>query len=609
MTNNLKASLLFICSVILVTLIWDYVEFPFDKASLLTKYDNIDYLYNPLNDPVRFILYLTIPFLITIFYYQKTDSLFFKNLKLVCFYEKNLKNKNYNEVKELNFFTFFVFVILIFEFLTLDFKNFNHLVDIFHEGMWLSASQNLKLSSQYWQSSFIAYGFFADFYPYFLWEIFNKESVGITRFFQLIIILLNKTLILLIIKKISLSTNFPKKILITFFLALCAIILPLQAYVSPIFAERSFLYLLFIFVFLNFLQNYNNSFYYIFLLGIFSSASSFWYLDISVYINSILIILLAYFFIKLEIKNIVILFFSILFGWFIFFLIFPIEEFLEFLNDTYSVMTTLSWYHGLKFPTPFISLDARSSKSIMLFLVTGLFIINLINYYKKDRSLFIVVSILLYLSSLLYFNYGLNRSDSGHIRGASSFIFIPFISILLFFLFEKFNSISQKKIKYFNNLNFLLILIILVNTLFFEKKYEQKKITNIFTSKESALRLINYTDDSFISLKHRKFINYYKELTITDKCVFIFTNEVGLSYFLKKQSCSKHYFMFTSAPKKIQDELIGDIKNKKPKFIIYNSKKDNFYNSDIMLKTVNKFILNNYIFFKKFDDWDIYKIQ
>ena len=46
--------------------------------------------------------------------------------------------------------------------------------------------------------------------------------------------------------------------------------------------------------------------------------------------------------------------------------------------------------------------------------------------------------------------------------------------------------------------------------------------------------------------------------------------------------------MFTSAPKKIQDELIEDIKNKKPKFIIYNSKKDNFYNSDIMLKTVNK---------------------
>ena len=85
MTNNLKASLLFICAVILATLIWDYVEFPFDKASLLTKYDNIDYLYNPLNDPVRFILYLTIPFLITIFYYQKTDSLFFKNLKLVCY--------------------------------------------------------------------------------------------------------------------------------------------------------------------------------------------------------------------------------------------------------------------------------------------------------------------------------------------------------------------------------------------------------------------------------------------------------------------------------------------------------------------------------------------
>ena len=155
------------------------------------------------------------------------------------------------------------------EFFCLDFKNFNYLIDVFHEGMWLSASQNLNIKGDYWLSSYVVRGFFADFYPYFLWNIVGNETIGVTRFFQLFVLLLNKVFILLILRKICLFTIFPKEKLKLFFISLSILILSLQGYISPIFSFRSFLLLLFILVFLNFLQRYNKNIVLIFFLVFF----------------------------------------------------------------------------------------------------------------------------------------------------------------------------------------------------------------------------------------------------------------------------------------------------------------------------------------------------
>ena len=66
--------------------------------------------------------------------------------------------------------------------------------------------------------------------------------------------------------------------------------------------------------------------------------------------------------------------------------------------------------------------------------------------------------------------------------------------------------------------------------------------------------------------------------------------------------------MFSAPPIKIQKKIIEDFSIKKPKYIIYNSDKDLFYNSQIRLKNLSRFIKNNYIFFKKINGWEIYKI-
>ena len=50
----------------------------------------------------------------------------------------------------------------------------NYEVDFFHEGMWLSASQNTKFSNDFWLSSYIVRGLFGDFYPFPL-EVFRHR--------------------------------------------------------------------------------------------------------------------------------------------------------------------------------------------------------------------------------------------------------------------------------------------------------------------------------------------------------------------------------------------------------------------------------------------------
>ena len=140
------------------------------------------------------------------FYYQLKEKNIFTNFKKIIFF--NYNNFNYsNEKKDINFFSYVILSFLLLEFFSLNFLGYNFDVDFFHEGMWLTASQNLKINQGYWSSSYIVRGLFGDFYPYFLWNTFGVESVGVTRFFQLVIIFLNKLLLLMIARNISLIVN------------------------------------------------------------------------------------------------------------------------------------------------------------------------------------------------------------------------------------------------------------------------------------------------------------------------------------------------------------------------------------------------------------------
>jgi len=593
--KNFLSYLYFIISVVVATFLWENISI--SKIS-----------YNPFNDVLRFIIFLFIPFSTMIFFYQTKEKKFFLNFKKIIFFNNYSKIENFKNFK-LNIYFFWILIFLFIEFLSLNFLDLSYKIDFFHEGMWLSASQNTKFSGNFWTSSYIVRGFFGDFYPFFVWKISNIESIGITRFFSILFVFFNKILLLLIAKKLCTISNLRKDFQIIYFLFLSIVFISYQGYGAPIFTPRSFLLLLFIYVFLNFLSNYRLNNFYVPIIGLFSSVSFFWYIDIGLYINFFIFILLLFFLIKLEFRNFLSLFFSIILGWLIFYSLISNHEFLEFVNNTFLILTTLNYIHGLVFPTPFISMDFRTIKSLLLFLFSGLMIIKSVNYNEEKKYFIFLASVIfLFFISCIYFNYGLSRSDGPHIRIATGYIFITFFVLGLFYFLKQLESKYTKESKNLKYINYTLILFVLI-AVFIDKKYEDKKVVNLKNSFQTINQLIYFQDSQYISKEYKSLIIRYGDLTKDDKCVTIFTNEVAMYYFLKKPSCSKYYYMWAAKPQLIQRKIVEDINEKKPTYILYKSDSDLFYNSDKNLIFVNQYIKNNFSFFEKFLNWEIYKIN
>ena len=594
---------LFIFSICFVTFVWDLINIPFnpDNAHGGDSYGNNQ--YHSQNDTLRFIIYVTLPLLILIFYYQIYEKKFLSNVKNIIFKYDSLISSNETKFK---LFFWITFGIIFLEFFFIDFTKLDYHIDIFHEGLWLTASENAKIKSEFWKSSYIGRGFFGNFYPNLLWKFFNIESIGITRFFNLCILLLNKILLLLIAHRIALSSSLKINEKIIFFLLLSLTLLIFTSYIAPVFFLRSFLLLLFMFLLLNFIILENKKFVNLIFIGLLSSLGMLWYIDIGIYINFILFLLFIFFIIKKEILFFFVLVASTIFGWIIIYFNFPKDEFIQFIDNTKLIILTIDYIHGLIFPTPFLSQDTRSTKAVILFLITGFLIIKSISATRQKDLKFLLIMTIFFTVSILYFKYGLSRSDGGHIKIASGFIYIPLFSLLYYkFIYFVFN---QKKIFYINSKKIIsILLIIFLSTIFFNKKFENKSFSNLIYSKKNIQILINYPDKKFINESYQNFISFYEKLSYQDKCVMIFTNEVAIPYFLKKPTCSKYYLMYTATPSIIQKDIIQDLEKNSPLFLVYKSDIDTYGHAGNKLKLLDTYINEKYIFFKKFKYWEIYK--
>ena len=199
------------------------------------------------------------------------------------------------------------------------------------------------------------------------------------------------------------------------------------------------------------------------------------------------------------------------------------------------LFSTIEQVQGLIYPTPFLSMDTRSTKALLFFLITGFFILHLINQLDKKEKNFLLISSILFIIGIIYFKYGLSRSDSGHIRIASAFLYLSMIPIIITFILK---FLINKKYLRKNNSNKIILGLttILFLTIFLNKEYENKHVKNLLDVRYSIQTLINYGDEKYLTDEYKTFINYYKNLVKDDNCVTIFTNEVAISYLLRKKA-------------------------------------------------------------------------
>ena len=601
--------LLTLLSILISTLLWEKITLPYDTQNQIFGEYSVN-LYNPNNDTFRFIIYIFLPlatFLISYLVLFKKDTYLISEVIL----NKNIASNERN-LTNLNLLIFFIITILILEFFIINFEIFSKNIDHVHDGMLLTPSNNAFLLNKFWTSSYIERGLFAQFGPIFFWKLFEIKSIGLVHFNNLFFLFLNKIVLVFISAKIAKNLTFSEDIKKIYFIILSILSVSLVSYYSlGSFPERLFIFLLFFLIFFNSFNKLNKFSPLLFFLGTFSLISMLWYIDIGAYINVFLLIVLIYFLLRKEFKKIASLFLGILSSWLIFLLIISPEELSEFFEITISVYSTVDYYNGLIFPTPFFSGDARSTRALLFLIIGGIFVI-ILNFKKtikltyNNKTLFAF----LFIASILVFKTALSRSDTPHIKVAIGFNLFLIYSTGLYFLFSYIE--NKKKIKILinnfkkNNINLFIIFSLLIISILKTNITDIKNIPNAFNNIDN---LVNYKNEKYLSSDYRQLVNYYKNLVKNEKCVQIVTNEASLPYLLNKPTCTQYYFMYPIGKKDLQEKFIEQLKISKPKIILYNSEISTWDFSSKHASIIFDYFDQNYSLHSKFKYWTFYQIN
>ena len=207
----------------------------------------------------------------------------------------------YKIEKSLDYFSYILLAFLLYEFFSIDFTWFIGPIDIFHEGVQLTPSNNFRLSNGSLTASFLERGLFGNLFPILIWFLSGDNSIGATRFGTILLTLLNKILLIFLAKQISENINFKILEKVLFFVFLSLIFISFADYYDQShFSRRFVIYLLFFNVLFYAIKCKNNLSTSNALLGFVSIISFLWWLDIALYLNTVLFFLIIFYLYRRE---------------------------------------------------------------------------------------------------------------------------------------------------------------------------------------------------------------------------------------------------------------------------------------------------------------------
>lgn len=604
--KNLLIVSFVILSISICSVIWKYIDLNFSNITQATG-SITQQNYSTDADTVRYVIFIIIPlitFLISYYFLKssKTKGL----MELIKF----------PELKQIKSYTIFYPLILIITFIIIQFFSLNLPVgpiDTFHDGELFSVTKNTILRGSFFKDTYTIHGFSDIFYPLFFWKIIGSETIGAGRLFFFFLNLLIKFLCLILsyqLIKFSLVKN--KTI---FFVIFSLILLSFSGYQVPInfslFSYRDIYIIIFLIFFSNIFISNNFRFITNCIIGLIPPLTLIMHIDTGVFLFVLQFSLIIYFIINKKFEDVFFIFLGTLISSLILFIFFGSEELISFFNNAMTIILSMDYLHGTKYPEPFFSIGEnkngmRATRGLLLQLTAGLFVLyHLIskkNNISNGGKIFFLF--LFFLSFIMYKN-ALGRSDSYHIRMSNDLpILINSFFIINFFLLKvesKFSlqSTSNNKIIV---MTFIILSIIFFNKINFDKIKNYKKEVKV---------LINLPDEHFIDDNRNKFIKNYKILSANDSCFQNFTDDLILLYLMNKKSCTKFIASWLASPSHLQEEYIKSLKASKPEFVVYNSiyfAVDSIHMSE-RLEKVNKFIIENYHFYKNINNYEILRIN
>ena len=371
-------------TLVVISFFWDHIKLPYDENNVIVG----NYYYkkfNPLNDTIRFLLFIIAPCLVYLISYLNLS-------KEVCSLKYSSKdyflntNTSYFSDPLKFYFLFFIFLISM-EFFAIDFNSFVENTDIFHEGTYLVPPLNYLQTNKLFKSTIYDYGFIANnigLISYFFLGYFTPGSITLTK---LIFIYFLKFSLILLSKKIICYLNLNNYLKIIFFIIFTFIAISFPNYYdfSSYASPRICLYLLFICLLGSALCSKKKIDYKLFFSGTFSVISILWWFDIGAYVNALILLAIIYLLIHKEVIKIGLILLGVICSWSFFFIIMPsyeLQEFLYQIRIPYS--NAYEYILGIEYLRPFSDQSSRWTKALILIYLTSLMLINF-NFNKKFK--------------------------------------------------------------------------------------------------------------------------------------------------------------------------------------------------------------------------------
>jgi hypothetical protein len=598
-----------IISLIIATFIWKFIKFEFTNPNEIVGYYSI-FQHSHWNDNIRFIFFIGLPlttYFMTILFIDKIKFLQIKKSFLL-----NDKIKPKEKINKL--YLFFLLFLLFFIFLSQEFNK--NPIDLFHEGQALVGGLNFEITKKLWSGSFIVTSLFVDILSAKIsWDLFDVQSIGSYRLYINLITKVTLIIIFIFLYLFSNNLNLNKNSKTLIFLILSIFCFSLIKNYSLSYREIPiFLYLICL---INILDLKKISIINILTLGLLPLFSLLWSLDRGIFLIATYIPMILLMLINNRFKQLFSILLIILISFLLFFFLVGYIEFSNFLFNSIDILKSSDLLNGIIHPSPFSNEaeSSRATKSLLLIIVNGIFVISLLFNRKskldQNHKIFIFI---LYFLAIIFYKIGLTRSDGGHIKQGSSFIFILSIYFILFYFFslieKKFFFYKLKNI-YFNLVYLVLLLIFLLQNVplnFYNNIYSFKDRFNIF---------IKTDDYKYLNKNEIRLINRLKDLTQNETCFQVFTYETAIQYYLKKNSCTKFFHIMNMGSKNNQLIFIDQIKNNKSKYLLVGGSYQNIGNMKGRNNTelgpkdrfvyIEKYINENFEIYDKIDKWEILK--
>jgi len=582
-----------IFSILFSNFIASKINISLEFNSIVGEYSKND--YHPINDFLKFIVYIFLPLIafITAKFYldNKVFYNFFSNL--------NLKTKIYSFDLYIYIYFLTIIFLIIIELLSVQFPL--NMIDFFHEGQKLSAAYKSKIDSSLWSGSYVVVGIIYEILNTKLaWQITGQETIGSVRFLDLMYIFITKILLVVlafqITKFINLSNNLKN-----FFFLIFSILLTQQIdyniFSSDTISSREIPVIL---VLIFFFKSVTFSRLYLPLISFIIITSFFWSIDRALVLTLFSFFIYLYLLFNKKYLNISILLFSKFFFIFIFILFFD-NEFNYFLLNTLNVFKEHTYVNGLIHPDLFTNEknSFRATKNIIAIILSLIISVNLFfhNQSKFNSNLRMILISLSAMSFLSYL-YSIGRSDGPHLKQSFGFLYVFFSLYILHFILSK----ADRYLKFKNNTNIFLMISLFVIIIFHIKAFN---FSNIINFNERFKNFVSYSDDKFIDSKDNIFIKRSYRLFKNEKCIQLLTNDAALHYLIKKKHCSKYYFTYTIGSDFNQKKFISEIHN--TNYIILGGKTDNWSLSiEEKYPIIFDYFTSNFSLYESFSDRQIF---